>query len=255
MLACMRDKRDHAILALLQAEQAASVCELAEATGASPATIRRDLQRLDRAGLLRRTYGGATLLEGAEGDAPFLTVEARNREEKTRIAEAAAETIRDGHTIVLDIGTTTLQLARLLRGRRLTVITSNLAAVDVLQDDEKVHVVVLAGDYDPTYRSVSGHLTTETLRLLRADHAFLGVSGVSADGDLRDTTIAQIPIKQAMAAACDAVTVMADSSKFPGTGTGRVILPDVPTRVITNTAPPPGVSAAFARKKMEVMVV
>ena len=254
----MRDKRDQVILAQLQAERAVSVAELAQVTGTSLATIRRDLQRLDAAGRLRRSYGGAVLVEGNEdneGDAPFLTVEAHNRDTKMRIAEAAARTIRDGHTVILDIGTTTLQLAHLLRGRHLTVITSNLAIFEVLHADEHVHVVLLAGDYDPTYRSVSGHLTTETLRLLHADHAFLGLSGVAANGDLRDTTIAQIPIKQAMAAACDAVTVLADSSKFPGTGTGRIELPDVPTRLITDAAPPRSVSAAFARKKMEVEVL
>ncbi len=251
----MRDKRDREILAYLQTERAASVAELASTTGSSIATIRRDLQRLDGEGLLHRTYGGATFREDAEGDAPFLTVEAHNRDAKIRIAEAAAEEVLDGHTIILDIGTTTLQLAKLLRGRSLTVITSNLAVLEVFQDDEHVHVVALAGDYDPTYRSVSGHLTTESLSLLRADHAFLGVSGIAANGDLRDTTIAQIPIKQAMAAACDSVTVLADSSKFPGTGTGRIVLPDMPTRVITDARPPRSVSAAFARKKMEVTVL
>ena len=152
----MRDVRDRAILEHLRTSRVATVGQLAEATGSSIATIRRDLHRLDGAGLLRRTHGGAVI---DEADAPFATVETVNREGKERIAHAAAQKIRDGQAVILDIGTTTLQLARLLAGRPVTVITPNLAVYDLLRDDRDVHLVLLPGDYDPVYRSVAGHLT------------------------------------------------------------------------------------------------
>ncbi len=254
MLIGMKDIRDLAILGRLRADRAASVTDLAEATGSSVATIRRDLQRLDDAGLLRRTRGGAVLADGHEGDAPFPEVETVHRDEKLRIATAAADLVEDGHTVVLDIGTTVLQLATLLRGRPVTVITANMAVFEVLKDDPEVHLVLLPGDYDAVYHCVSGHLTTDSLRLIRADHAFLGVSGISASGDLRDTTIAQVPIKQAIATACDEVTVLADSSKFPGTGAARIDLPSSIVRVVTDAEPPVPVAAAFAAHGVEVLV-
>ncbi|MRG58770.1 DeoR family transcriptional regulator [Agromyces sp. CFH 90414] len=248
----MRDVRDQAILQHLRSSRAATVSELAQATGSSIATIRRDLQRLDHAGLLKRTHGGAVV---SDGDAPFGAVESVNRDAKERIARAAAESVHDGQTIILDIGTTTLRLAQLLRGRRVTVITPNMAVYEVLRDEREVHLVLLPGDYDRVYRSVSGFLTTESLRLIRADQAFLGVSGITEDGDLRDTTLAQVPIKQAMVAACDRATVLADHDKFPGTGAGRIDLPRALRRVITD-APLPGPTAeAFARHDVEVAIV
>lgn len=254
MLIDVKDIRDLAILDHLRTSRAASVTDLAAATGSSVATIRRDLQRLDDAGLLRRTHGGAVLPDAHEGDSPFLEVETVNRTAKRRIAEAAARLVEDGHTIVLDIGTTVLQLADLLRGRPITVITANMAVFELLKDDPGVHLVLLPGDYDPVYHSVSGHLTTDSLRLIRADHAFLGVSGISASGDLRDTTIAQVPIKQAIADACDEVTVLADSSKFPGTGAARIDLPSSIVRIVTDDDPPVPVAAAFAAHGVEVLV-
>lgn len=247
----MRDVRDRAILEHLRTSRVATVGQLAEATGSSIATIRRDLHRLDGAGLLRRTHGGAVI---DEADAPFATVETVNREGKERIAHAAAQKIRDGQAVILDIGTTTLQLARLLAGRPVTVITPNLAVYDLLRDDRDVHLVLLPGDYDPVYRSVAGHLTTETLRMIRADHAYLGVSGISPGGDLRDTTLAQVPIKQAMVAACDGATVLADREKFPGSGAGLIPLAAAVQRIITDAPLPPDTARALALREVDVVV-
>lgn len=247
----MRSQRELAILDQLRDVRAASVNELAAATGSSIATIRRDLQRLDESGLLTRTRGGAML---NEGDSPFAIVEPVNRDAKEHIAAAAAATIEDGQSVLLDIGTTTLQLARRLRGRPVTVITANMAIFETLHDDPEVHLVLLPGDYDPVYRSVFGHLTVECLRLVRADHAFLGVSGIAANGDLRDTTLAQVPIKQTMAEASDRITILADSSKFPGSGLGCVLLPNRPTTVITDAAPSAEVAEAFTSRSMKVVL-
>jgi DeoR/GlpR family transcriptional regulator of sugar metabolism len=247
----MRSQRELAILDQLRELRAASVTELAAATGSSIATIRRDLQRLDESGVLTRTRGGAML---AEGDSPFAIVEPAHREAKERIAAAAAAAIEDGQSVLLDIGTTTLHLARRLRGRPVTVITANMAIFETLHDDPAVHLVMLPGDYDPVYRCVYGHLTVESLRLVRADHAFLGVSGISATGDLRDTTLAQVPIKQAMAEASDRLTVLADSSKFPGSGLGCVMLPNKPITVITEAQPSEAISEALKTQSVEVVL-
>lgn len=248
----VRDLRERAILDHLREVGAATVTELASVTSTSVATIRRDLQQLDKAGVIRRAHGGAVL---HETDAPFATVEPVNRDAKQRIAAHAAAMIEDGESVILDIGTTTLQLARLLRTRRVTIITASLAICDALRDSRSAHLVVLPGDYDPVYRSLSGPLTTDCLRAIRADHAYLGVSGVSAKGDLRDTTMAQVPIKQAIADACDEITVLADHSKFPGTGLGRIKLPSNVVRFITDEQAPEQTAKALAAQQVEVVVV
>ena len=238
----MKDSREFAILDVLREERAASVTRLAIAVDASEATIRRDLDRLDRDGLVRRTHGGAVLVEA---DAPFAEVELVNREAKNAIAHVAASQISDGESIILDIGTTTLQLATLLHGRRLTVITASIAVFDELRNDREVQLIMLPGDYDRVYRSLGGHLTPDALRQLHADHAFLGTSGIAENGDLRDTTMVQIPIKRAMLAASDRATVLADASKFPGTGAGRIRPTSSLTQLITDRAPSPPITEAL----------
>lgn len=247
----MRELRERAILDHLREVKAATVEELVHVTGSSPATIRRDLHQLDHSGAIRRARGGAVLIEE---DAPFATVEPVNREAKQRIASRAAEFIEDGASVILDIGTTTLQLAHLLRTRRVTIITASMPIYEALHDSRTAHLVMLPGDYDPVYRTLSGPLTTESLRLIRADHAFLGVSGVSVNGDLRDTTMAQVPIKRAIAEASVGVTVLADHSKFPGTGIGQVALPPNVVRFITDQAVPVEISTALAARSVEVIV-
>jgi DeoR/GlpR family transcriptional regulator of sugar metabolism len=240
------------ILDHLRKVGAATVNELAAVTGSSVATIRRDLQQLDKAGAIRRAHGGAVL---GEEDAPFATVVPVNREAKRRIAAHAAEMIEDGESVILDIGTTTLQLARLLHDRQITVITASLAIYETLRDSRSPHLVMLPGDYDPVYRSVSGPLTTECLRTIRADRAFLGVSGVSATGELRDTSMAQVPIKKVIAEVSTETTVLADHSKFPGTGLGRVPLPATVVRLVTDAEVPAPTSTALADQQVEVVVV
>lgn len=247
----MKDTRDLAILDHLRAARAASVAELAEAAKTSIATMRRDLQRLDEAGLLRRTHGGAVVLDA---DAPFADVEPVNRDAKERIAAHVVAGVEDGQSLILDIGTTTLQVARMLHHRRVTIITPSLAVYEALRDDREVHLILLPGDYDPVYRSVSGHLTTECLRSVHADHALLGVSGIADNGDLRDTTIAQVPIKRAMMDACDRATVLADSSKFPGQGIARIAPVSSLTGVITDEVPPATTAASLAAQGVEVTV-
>ena len=247
----VRDLRERVILDHLRKTGAATVGELASVTGSSVATIRRDLQQLDRAGVIRRAHGGAVL---DEADAPFASVEPVNREAKQRIAARAADLIEDGESVVLDIGTTTLQLARMLHGRNVTIITPSLAIYEALRDSRSVHLVMLPGDYDPVYQSVSGPLTVECLRMINADSAFLGVSGVSESGDLRDTTMAQVPIKQAIAEVSGEITVLADHSKFPGTGIGRVKLPPNVARIITDEEVSEQVSSALAAQQVEVVV-
>jgi DeoR/GlpR family transcriptional regulator of sugar metabolism len=250
-MAPMKDSREFAILDVLREERAATVSRLAATLQASEATIRRDLVRLDKSGLVRRTHGGAVLIEA---DAPFAEVENVNRDAKNAIAITAAAQISDGESIILDIGTTTLQLATLLHGRRVTVITASIAVFDELRDDRDVQLILLPGDYDRVYRCVGGHLTPDALRQLHADHAFLGTSGIAENGDLRDTTMVQIPIKRAMLEASDRATVLADSSKFPGTGAGRIRPTTSLTQLITERAPSTPITEALEAHGVTVTI-
>lgn len=200
--------------------------DLARLLGVSSATIRRDLQHLDEAGQITRVHGGAMIPAGDSEDAdvqrPFATVAADEAPDKRAIARLAATVVSDGDVILLDVGTTTQLLAMELRGRRVTVMTTSLAVLDVLRDDAAVELILLGGWVRRAYHSLVGVLTEDALRQVHADLAFLGASGIRRDGEVLDTTLVEVPIKRALIEASDRSVLLADPHKFPGTGKLKV---------------------------------
>lgn len=207
--------------------------------GVSSATIRRDLAELDDAGLLRRVHGGAAPALPVEIDRPYEEAADDAASEKARIARAAARLVRDGDTVLLDIGTTTGALARQLRGRRVTVITPSLAVLDVLRDDPVVDVVLLGGFVRRAYHSLVGPLTEDALRRVSASIVFLGTSGIDTEGWLLDNTSVEVPTKRRLVESGGRVVLLADHTKFPGKGSIRVCdFASVSVLVTTDLADP-----------------
>lgn len=227
-------RRHEQILHALRVEGPVAVAVLAERLCVSEATVRRDLARLARSGLLTRVHGGAAPSPGAEQ--PFPAVAVDNLPDKDAIAHRAVELVRDGDALLLDVGTTTLQLARRLRGRSVTVMTSNLAVYEELADDAGIELILLGGVVRRNYRSLVGFLTEETLRQVRAERLFLGTSGVRGDGSVMDTTLVEVPVKRAMIEAADQVVLLADPGKFPGSGLARVCGPRELDVVVTRAS-------------------
>lgn len=251
----MRVPRQRSIVELLHSHGLASTEELAALCDVSVATVRRDLIELETAGALRRVHGGAVLnatsgatrANGAAGATPgspeadadafrgFAEVAANDAEDKRAVAVRAAAMVADGDCVLLDIGTTTMMLARELRGRPVTVVTASLAVLDVLRDDAEVELVLLGGIVRRTYHSLVGALTEDALRQVRANCAFLGASGVAVDGTVLDTTLVEVPVKRALLATSQRSVLLVDHHKFPGTGALRVCGLDEFDAVITTT--------------------
>jgi DeoR/GlpR family transcriptional regulator of sugar metabolism len=225
-------RRHDLILRTLRTDGPAPVRVLAERLGVSQATVRRDLVQLAESGRLTRVYGGA--VAGADVEHPFAEVATERVAAKDAVAGRCADLIRDGETILLDIGTTAHRLARVLHGRALTVITSNLAVYEELRDDHEIQLVLLGGIVRRSYRSMVGYLTEDALRQVHADRLFLGTSGVRPNGQVRDTTMVEVAVKRAMIAAADQVVLVADAGKFPGSGMAHVCGPENLDIVVTN---------------------
>ena len=247
----LAERRHGLILDALRADGPATVTALAQRLGASEATVRRDLSQLDDEGLLRRVYGGAAPIDGR--DDPFVDVAEVRVAEKDAIASRCAELVHDGETVLLDIGTTAHRVARQLRGRSLTVVTSNLAVYEELADDTSIELVLLGGMLRREYRSLVGFLTEDNLRQVHADRLFLGTSGVRPGGQVMDTTVVEVPVKRAMIAASDQVVLVADADKFPGTGMARVCGPEELDIVVTNAGADAATTAAFREVGVEVI--
>jgi DeoR/GlpR family transcriptional regulator of sugar metabolism len=244
-------RRHELILRAVRSEGSATISGLADSLGVSIATVRRDLVMLDEEGLLKRVYGGAASV--VDRDEPFADVAAVRADEKDAIARRCAELVNDGETVLLDIGTTAHRVARQLRGRSLTVITSSLAVVEELQEEEGIQLVLLGGVLRRDYRSLIGFLTEDNLRQVHADRLFLGTSGVRPDGQVMDTTVVEVPVKRAMIAASDHVVLVADVGKFPGTGMSRVCGPRELDTVVTNAAADDRTKAALREASVTVL--
>ncbi|WP_374971044.1 DeoR/GlpR family DNA-binding transcription regulator [Terrabacter sp. BE26] len=243
----MRYARHRAITNALR-DGAVSVQDLVARFGVSPATIRRDLAELSDAGLVVRVHGGAAPLTDGEIDRPYEVVADEAAPEKRAIARRAAALVRDGDTVLLDIGTTTGALARELRGRSITVITPSLAVLDVLRADPAVDLVLVGGSVRRAYHSLVGPLTEEALRRVHAATVFLGTSGIDPHGWVLDTTSVEVPTKRLLLDAGGRVVLLADHTKFPGQGSIRVCdLTAVSTLITTADTHHPTLEVARSR--------
>ncbi|WP_261166830.1 DeoR/GlpR family DNA-binding transcription regulator [Microbacterium sp. Marseille-Q6965] len=247
----LTETRKARILQSIREGGEATVDELANVFGVSASTIRRDLNALSAEGLLRRVRGGGSI----EPDrVPFQSVSNQHHAEKERVATLAATLVADGDVVLIDIGTTTALLARMLKGRRITVITSSLAVIDELRDDEAVELIVLGGAVRKNYYSMVGALTEQALAQLRANICFLGTSGIRSDGTVTDTTGMEVPIKRAMIASSERTVVLADASKFPGVGLLSVCGADRLWGVVTSEGADEKTLALLRQGEVEVMV-
>jgi DeoR/GlpR family transcriptional regulator of sugar metabolism len=220
---------------MLRAEGGIDARSVAERLGVSLATVRRDISLLDRDGLVQRVHGGA--LPCSEVAEPsFEDMAVTRSETKDKLGRVAAELVPDGAVVLCDIGTTIHRVAAHLHGRRLTVVTSNLAVYQELISDDAIELILLGGQVRRNYRSMVGFLTEDALRQVHADLLFLGTSGVRKDGSVMDTTTIEVPVKRAMLQAADRTVLVADGSKFPGTGLARVCGPESLSTIVTEDA-------------------
>lgn len=257
-VACVKVQRHTEIVARVRADGTVSVADLSTALAVSASTIRRDLHHLDRAGVLTRVHGGAALaaglVDGPDSGRPFADVARAHTPEKSAVARAAAARVRDGEVVALDIGTTTALLARELRGRPVTVVTNSLAVLDELRHDEAVELILLGGLVRRSYHSLVGVLTEDAVGQVGVDRAFLGTSGIGAQGHVMDTTFVEVPVKRALVAAAREVVVVADGHKIPGSGTLRVCLADAVDVLVTTADADPEILERCRALGVEVVL-
>ncbi|MFD1538008.1 DeoR/GlpR family DNA-binding transcription regulator [Nonomuraea guangzhouensis] len=180
-------------------------------------TIRRDLAHLERAGLIKRTRGGVLPAEPAAAvDVPYDVRRTANQAEKVAIANAAADLIENGQSVILDSGSTTYQLALALRRQKkeVLVVTNDLMIAVCLAGDPTVRVHVTGGSPIETAYTLVGPSTVAELERLHADWAFLGAEAVHHQAGITNINMVELPVKQAMINAAQQVAVIAASPSF-----------------------------------------
>lgn len=216
-------ERHQAILEQARANGRVDVRELAELLNVTPETIRRDLTSLERRGLVRRAHGGAIPVERSVMSSPVSAREELFTAEKLAIATAALEEIPDGGSIIIDAGTTTIGLAKLLpAGRSLTVVTHSLPVAMALSDRDDIELLVLGGSVRQSSRAAVGTWTHQMVSMVSVDVAFLSVSGITPERGLTTHNIAEAAVKTALIKAAKRSIVLADHTKFGREEFGRI---------------------------------
>ena len=208
-------ERHAQIAQLIETQGRATVEELSARFGVSEATIRRDLEKLDAQGAVRRAHGGAVAVLRATPEPPVLRRADEHAAEKRQIGAAAAQLVADGDTIILGSGTTMPAVARHLGGKRnLKVITNALNIALLLANQPEITLIVTGGLVRSSEQSMIGHLTERALSELRADKLIMGIRALSLAEGLSNEYGLETSVDRAMLRCAPQIIVVADHSKF-----------------------------------------
>jgi len=251
-LAAAREER---LLTLLRTERIARVEDLARRLTVSPATVRRDLARLELRGAVRRVHGGAMFLDAILEEPAFDDKTRIASEEKHRIARAAAELIQPHSSLFLDGGSTVLALVPFLRDRSdLSVVTNSLRVATELASGGPP-LILVGGELRRRSQTLVGPLTTAILSTLFVDLAFLGTIGFSPDAGLTTTDPREAYTKEQVLRRARRVVLLADSGKAGTTSFVRFGGFDQIHVLISDNQLPQRLVRTLRRKGVEVILV
>jgi DeoR/GlpR family transcriptional regulator of sugar metabolism len=248
-------ERQKEIAALVERHGLVRTVELSESLRVTLSTVRRDLELLEREGLLRRVHGGAVSVRGRSYESPFPARSVSNIDGKRAIARAAAGLVTEGASLALDVGSTVLQLALELKGhRRLTIVTNNLRAAVELAEEPSHRVLLTGGLLRPGELSVVGHLAERVFTEFFVDWLFLGAAGIAGREGITDFNIEEALVKKSMLVQAKERVLLVDQTKFE-----RVVLTQVCAlaqigRLVTDGTPPPELRRALAEAGVEIIV-
>jgi DeoR/GlpR family transcriptional regulator of sugar metabolism len=246
-------ERRQIIANLVRTESSVRVADLCARFGASESTIRRDLEYLERQGILRRTYGGATAAEG-EAVHGFARRGGHLSAEKMRIGAAMADLIADGETIFLGSGTTTLAVARHIVDKPgVTVVTNALNVAIYLSEHSQLQVILTGGQIERRETALLGHLAEMTLRELRADRAVIGVHGIQVPDGLTADSLSGAQFLRTVIDLMSEVTVVADAQKWARVGPAFLAPLEAIDTIVTDLGAPPAMVWDLAQLGIRVI--
>ncbi|MER3373085.1 MAG: transcriptional repressor AgaR [Allomuricauda sp.] len=229
-------ERRKKILDLLEENGQVFVHELSEKFGVSEVTIRNDLELFESKRLLIRSRGGAMLFETAVGmDFQLSDKDKMNYSEKMRIGKKAAAMVSQGETIILDSGTTTMEIAKNLDpNKSINVITNAFNIAEQLINSPNINIIVPGGSLRKNSHSLVGPLAEKSMRSFYVDKVFLGVDGFDATEGAFTPNIEEASLNQIMIDVAKEVILVADSSKFKRRSLAFICPPDKIDIIITD---------------------
>lgn len=207
------DRRNE-ILKKIQVEKSVKVPELSSLYQVTEETIRRDLEKLEKDGHVKRTYGGAVLSESTNADLSATIRETTNMDGKNRIGKKASEMIKDGATVIMDSSTTALYVAKYLKNRHHVIITNSLKIPNELLGSEGSQVILTGGTLNDKSMSFVGHLAERAFDNYFVDVAVLSCRGVSQGKGITEPNEMEAEIKRMMIKSAEKIIMVVDHTKF-----------------------------------------
>lgn len=210
------EERKHQILHILDENSKILISELCDTFHVSAVTIRNDLRELESDGLLKRTHGGAIPVGKASFEPSPSIKEVERIDEKSRIAEYAVKLVEDGDTIALDTGSTTMEFAKRLTGKRnLTVVTNDVQIAACLEEkSDDIQIVLIGGSLRKGFHCTVGRLAVDALADLNVDKAFMATNAFSIERGFTTPSDQQAEIKKCFLKIASQVIMLVDSSKM-----------------------------------------
>jgi DeoR family fructose operon transcriptional repressor len=247
------EERQLRIEEYIQRVEFASLDELVEHVKASSSTVRRDLSVLEVKGSVRRTHGGARLVNPRSEEFTFSTRDTHQLAEKEAIGRSCAELIRPNQSLILDAGTTVYHVARYLEVKSPQIVTNSLPVANLFGSANRVEVVVSGGVIYPRLGVLVGPLAVETFSKIHADVAIMSCGGIALDG-LTNSHALLIDIQRAMMRAAQRVVVCLDHTKFGRRSVSFLSELSAVHTVVTDSAAPQDLVAALRGEGLEVVV-
>lgn len=219
----MLHERRNKIMEILHEDGIVKVGALIKMFDVSIETIRRDLEYLEEHGMLSRVYGGAIPVQPRATEPDYASREIKHFKEKKAIGEKAVELVKDEDVIAIDIGTTTLEFAKALVGKRkVTVITNSMKIAMVLSEDSNIRVLMVGGEVRSGEFSVSGHMADNDMDQFITDKYFLGVGGLSLSKGITDYHLEETYLRRIVIENTQKVIALADYSKMGAVAMNKV---------------------------------
>lgn len=232
-----------------------SVEALAEHFGVTLQTVRRDVRLLAEGGLLARFHGGVRVPGSTTENIAYRQRQRLNEGAKRRIAKAVARAVPNGCSLIINIGTTTEAIAHeLLHHRGLRVITNNLNVAAILSDHPDCELFVAGGVVRSRDRAIIGEATVDFVRQFKVDIALIGISGIEADGSLRDFDYREVSVARAILEQSREIWLAADHSKFHRPAMVQLARLDHLDRLFTDAPPPPPFAQLLADAAVQCIV-
>lgn len=238
----------------VQTQSSVRVIELARSFGVSGETIRRDLEVLEREGLVRRVYGGA--VDSRQHPVRlYRERELHRMQEKRGIGKLAATLVQDGDALILDVGTTVRTLCNYLQDKKdLTVITPSLQAAQLMKAAGGSRIILTGGELQSDEPYLTGPCAEATLREYYAQRAFVSVGGISLDTGLTDFIDAEVQVRKTILQRAGQIVVLADSSKIGVRALSVICGLDAMDILVTDSHIHPDVRSQLEDMGVEVML-